>query len=435
MAADTGSSPATPPTGGGAPTGGWRLPVRIRVPERDELLAMALATLAVGLVLGLAVGPGLGNAGRILPIISAPFAQVPISPGINGGDSQQDTLPVLSAPAGSDAGETPIPAVPDTDTDTVAIVAAAPDVPTEPTPEDPSTNTSQVPPVPQEPAPEPELEGLPLTGTVLASSVNGKSFSLADRSGNLQTVFSDFPPEPGERISTTVLPLVNGTFSEYGGRLTLANRDRATVRGMVSFTDPELNVLVLSNRGTSLPLDGSAVSEELLPPLDPSDPDAELPLEGGDWVEVRLALVDLEAQQSSASRWANIAASGTGDPAEDPGTDPEQSAEAPELGLQIESLERLDETATRIEITGKLLELNRRQGTLLISADSLGLLDRAIEISTPSGFDFAGVKAGRVYCATVRRTVAGDFRLTGFSSGYSGRVADDRSEVFGEQGY
>jgi hypothetical protein len=268
---------------------------------------------------------------------------------------------------------------------------------------------------------------------VLASSVNNKSYSLADSSGNLQTVFSDFAPEPGERISTTVLPLVNGTFSEYGGRRTLASRERAKVRGMISFVEAELGVLVLSNRGTSLPLDGSAVSDELLPPADPTDPDALPPLGEGDWVEVTLAFEDPEPAQSSAVRRSAAVSADTDTPVD--GQDPDPAAGPPDLGPRIEALERLDETATRIELTGKLLELDSQSGRLVLSADSVGLLDGTIGITTPPSFDFTGVKVGRVYSATVRVTAAGEFRLTGFSPGYSGRGADDRSEVFGEQGY
>jgi|GEM_PF-1252535 len=430
---DAPSNPGPSPAAGGPPVGGWRLPVRIRVPERDELLAMALATLAVGLVLGLAIGPGLGTAGRVLPVISAPLAQLPITPEVSDESSPETTLPVLAAPAGSDPGAAPIPLAPAPVT--LAAVPVTPEAPPDPAPASPSPSSSPAPPDTPDPAPPAVPDGLPISGTVLASSVNGKSFSVADSSGNLQTVFSDFPPEPGARISTTVLPLVNGTFSEYGGRRTLATRERATVRGMISYVDAELGVLVLSNRGTSLPLDGSAVANELVPPSNPVDPEALPPLGDGDWVKVSLVLVDPELKQASENRGAFAAAADLEPSPEKLNADPDPATGRPDFGLRIESLERLDETATRIELTGKLLTLDRRAGRLLMSADSVGLLDRTIEITTPSGFDFSGVKKGRVYSATVRLTAAGELRLTGFSPGYSGRAADDRTEVFGEQGF
>jgi hypothetical protein len=408
--------------------------MRIRVPERDELLAMALATLAVGLVLGLAIGPGLGNAGRVLPLISPPLAQLPALPDEADDSDATASLPALSAPAGSEipvAGPTPPAAAP------VTVIAAAPvagEAPTGPVPDNPAPAPAPaaLAPEPREPS-APAPQGLQVTGTVLASSVNGKSFALADRSGNLQTVFSDFPPEPGERISTTVLPLVNGTFSEYGGRRSIGTRQRASVRGMISYIDRELDVIVLSNRGTSLPLDGSAVSGELLP-ADPVDPDASPPLADGDWVEVDLRLAEdppvmaaSEIPARPGSSRAAVASSAV--------EDATMPAADPALGLQIEALERLDETATSIELTGRLLELDRKTGRLLMSADSVGLLDRTIEISTPGGFDSTGVTTGRVYSATVRRTATGELRLTGFSPGYSVRAADDPTEVFGEQGF
>lgn len=428
--------PDAPSNPGSSPAaGGLRLPVRIRVPERDELLAMALATLAVGLVLGLAIGPGLGTAGRVLPVISTPLAQLPITPEVSDESSPQATLPVLAAPAGSGSGAAATPLAPAPAPVTLAAAPVTPEAPPDPAPVSPSPASSPTPPNTTDPAPTPVADGLPIAGTVLASSVNGKSFSLVDSSGNLQTVFSDFPPGPGARISTTVLPLVNGTFSEYGGRRTLATRERATVRGMISYVDVELGVLVLSNRGTSLPLDGSGVADELVPPSNPVDPDALPPLGDGDWVKVSLALVDPQAQQASVNRRTVAAAAEIESSPEKLNGDPDPVAGRPDFGLRIESLERLDETATRIELTGKLLTLDRRAGRLLMSADSVGLLDRTIEITTPSGFDFSGVKKGRVYSATVRLTAAGELRLTGFSPGYSGRAADDRTEVFGEQGF
>jgi hypothetical protein len=220
--------------------------------------------------------------------------------------------------------------------------------------------------------------------------------------------------------------LVNGTFSEYGGRRTTATRERTTVRGMVSYVDAQLGILVLSIRGTSLPLDGKAVSAELLP-ADPDDPDAPPPLGDGDWVEVDLLLADPEQDPSRSGN--RVRAEVTATRADD------IPAEGPALSLRIEALERLDETATSIELTGRLLELDRRQARLLMSADSVGLLAGTIEITTPPGFDFAGVGVGRVYSATVRRNAAGGLRLTGFSPGYSVRAADDPAEVFGEQGF
>jgi len=436
VAPDARFNPAPPPAAGGPPSGRWRLPVRIRVPERDELLAMALATLAVGLVLGLAIGPGLGSAGRILPIISPPLAQIPTSPEVSdGGGGQESTLPVLSAPAGSESTPAPAPALPAPVPVTVAATPVTPDAAPDPVPEEPPATAPRVPQDPSNPGPDPEPapEGLPVAGTVLAASVNGRSFSLADQSGDLQTIFSDFSPKPGTRIATTVIPLANGTFAEFGGRRNVATRGRVAVRGMVSYIDAELGVLVISNRGTSLPLDGSGVSDELLPPQDSEDPDTPLPLGYGDWVRVKLALVTPETAQSSVSRRTSVAALESSSESLDQETDP--VVERPDFGLRIEALERLDETATRIELTGRLIRMDRVAGRLTLSADSVGLLERSIEITTPSTFSFSGVRRGRVYSATVRRTASGELRLTGFSPGYSERAADDRSVVFGEQGF
>ncbi|MEX0620600.1 MAG: hypothetical protein WD181_03380 [Solirubrobacterales bacterium] len=428
MGSEASLKPEAPPAEPSA-KGGWRLPVRIRVPERDELLAMALATLAMGLVLGLAIGPGLGSAGRVLPIIAGPLAQIPAATDSSADGNSDTTLPVLSAPAGSDSAASGSPAPAGSQT----VAAVTPDFTSvEPAPEEPVTTTSGAPPETPEPdpAPEPAPETLPLAGTVLASSVNGRSFSLADRRGNLQTIFSEFPPTAGERIRTTVLPLVNGTFSEYGGRQSLADRDRATVRGMISFLDPELGVVVLSNRGTSLPLDGSNLPEGMLSAVPSDSTNPSTPLAEGDWVEVDLLLVEPDIEQASTDLLSAEGADQALSP-EDASTEPVR----PDFGLLIESLKSLEETASRIELTGRLLEIDPQDRTLVISADSVGLLESSIEMTAPQSFDLSGLKLGRVYSATVRRTAAGDLRLTGFSPGYSGKAADDGDSVFGEQGY
>ena len=78
-----------------------RLPFRLKVPERNELIAYALATLAMGLMVGLAIGPMVNGAAKIVPIIIAPLP---------GGEEETEVtgtvadVPALQSPAGSDSG-------------------------------------------------------------------------------------------------------------------------------------------------------------------------------------------------------------------------------------------------------------------------------------------------------------------------------------------
>ena len=55
----------------------WRLPVVIPVPNRDNLIAMGLMALSVGLLVGVAIGPLLGPAGSAVAGIVAPSATAP----------------------------------------------------------------------------------------------------------------------------------------------------------------------------------------------------------------------------------------------------------------------------------------------------------------------------------------------------------------------
>ncbi len=421
------------------PVAGPRLPVRIRVPERDELLAMGLATLAVGLVLGLAIGPGLGTAGRIFPVITPQVAQVPIDPLVDDSEDSTDILPVLAAPAGSDSGggssTAPAPAP---TTLAAAPVAPAPvpePVPVEPPPSPAPPPTPDPAPTPDPTPTEPEGQTLPISGTVLAASVNGKSFSIADSDGNLQTVFGDAPPGVGESISTSVLPLANGTFAESGGRSTLRTRKRATVKGMISYADPEIGVIVLSNRGTSLPLDGEEVFDDLVDTsLQSASADENLDLEG-QWVRLELSILDRE-QESEQLKSARPRSVQAVDPAESDPV-PEETADQPrpDFGLRAVSVELLDETAASIELTGKVLSIDEAEASFVMAADSLGLLEAQITIVVPEKFKLSSVVPGKVYSATVRRTSSGKLRLSGFSPAFSGRAADRTADIFGEQGY
>ncbi len=405
---------------------GWRLPWRIKVPERDELIAYAVATLAMGLVLGLAIGPGLGGADRILPIISPPVAAVPTLPQEEGEADLPTALPPLGAPAGSET--TVIPAASPTPAPVVVAAAPATPAPVEvpPPAAEPPPAVAPPPPAPAPtPVPPPDDGGsdaLTLKGTVLAQAGTGRAYSMADTSGNLLTVFSAEPADPGYVVSVPVEPLANGTFGEDGLRQAVNIRKRTTVKGMVSWVDPVTGVLVLSNRGVSLPLDASGV-------LDPQQP----PPEPGAWVETDLLIE--EVPEVSTSALSGRAGPGPlADPDPDPAViPPAETFDPSSLNLKIESLTPLGEQSDTIELSGRVETVDPDLGVITISVDSLGLLSGVVEISLPERFPSDLVKPGRYYSTTVRVLPDGTFRLTGFSPAFNRKAADDRSEAFGEQ--
>jgi hypothetical protein len=412
------STSAAPSTGA---AGLRRLPWRIKVPARDELIAYAVATLAMGLVLGLAIGPGLGGADRILPIISPPVAAVPALPQEEGEVDLPTALPPLGAPAGSETTVIPAPAQPAP----VAVLAPAPapapvpDVapPPAPVPAPAEPSTPAPPPAPVPPPEDGDDDALTLKGTVLAQSGTGRSYSMADTSGNLLTVFSAEPAEPGYVVSVPVVPLANGTFGEDGLRQALSLRTRTTVKGMVSWIDPVTGVLVLSNRGVSLPLNASGVLDPQLPPPEP-----------GAWVETELMIE--EVPEVSASERSTDGDPPEGGPVDEP---PGEALDPSSLNLRIESLTPLGEQSDTIELSGKVETVDLELALIRISVDSLGLLSGVIEVGVPDRFPAERVQVGRFYSATVRVLPDGSFRLTGFSPAFNRKAADDSSEVFGEQ--
>ena len=200
-----------------------RLPFRLKVPERNELIAFALATLAMGLMVGLAIGPMVNGAAKIVPIIIAPLP---------GGEEETEVtgtvadVPDLQSPAGSDSGgngntnpgEQTLVA-----TEDPVVEVTIPDSSDDPPPADPKSEYREPkdeepdPDPTPEPDPEPEPEGVELTGTVLANSPPSKTYWVSS-DGELATVFAATVPDPGLVISTRVEPLSNGTLTEVEDR-------------------------------------------------------------------------------------------------------------------------------------------------------------------------------------------------------------------------
>jgi hypothetical protein len=382
-----------------------RLPVRIEVPGRDELIAAGLATLAMGLVLGLAIGPGGTGPGSLLPAYAGPLAST--AP-LLGDDSGESSLPTLGSPAGgtSDDGGGGI--------QTVAAVPA-PDTGI-------STTTSYVEPPPADSTPVTpagngggggggggsgdggdggdEPEGLPLTATVVGVSVTGRSYSVADDSGNLFTVYANGVPAVGDRVETGILPLSNGTFAEVDQRRSRGQRTEAKIRGVVSFIDREAGVMVVSSRGASVPID---LQPEPVPDLE----DQELEV-GYD------ATVDVEVIEPPL-------------PPEDP--------EGPLVSnrrLRVVSAEATPNPSAAIELTGLVRTVSAGDRTVEVAADSDGLLEAIVTVVAPTSLDLKLLKTGRAYSLTARRTTTGELRLTGLSPAFSRKAAGDRNAAFGE---
>lgn len=377
-----------------------RLPVRIQVPGRDELIAAGLATLAMGLVLGLAIGPGGTGPGSLLPAYAAPFAAT--AP-IIGDDSGGSELPTLGSPAGGTqggGGAAPTVAAAPAPVDAPAVPVATTVTPVDETPVQPAGAGGDRSPSPPPDKGDEPTPALPLTATVLGVSVTGRSYAVADDAGNLFTLFANGVPAVGDRVDTGILPLSNGTFVEAGTRKSRGQRTEAKIRGVVSFIDRGLGVMVISGRGASVPV-GLETGDPSPGPALP-DPD---PFQVGSDVEATVEVL----------------------PTPPVGSEPESSRR-----LRALTAEATPNPASAIELTGVVRAVSAEARTLEVAADSDGLIDSVVTIEAPASLDLKLLRTGRAYSITVRRTSEGGLRLTGLSPAFSRKAADDRNAAFGE---
>jgi hypothetical protein len=376
---------------------GLRLPVRIAVPGRDELAAAGLTTLAVGLAVGLVIGPG---------IKPGPFMMMAPPPLVGSASPTSEStaaLPELGSPAGAtDVASGPVDAVPAAPVQT----AAAPISPPVQVP----SGAPVVTPAGKGSGgggrePGGDSDSLPLVATVVSVSVTGKSYAVADKFGNLISIFAGKSPAIGTRVRTGIRPLANGTFLQGKERENLGRARESAIRGVVSYLDRQSGVIVVSSRGVSIALNGEGLLGEDIP-------DSRL----GANVEAKVSLTPaprLTADQSETE--------------EEPIPDP-----APGLRILTIGFEYYKETA--IELTGRLEKLDPEARRAEFSADSGGLLRRSVAAELPPSVPLRQLTLSRLYSVTLREDRSGALRVTGFSPAWSDRKANDASLAFGEQG-
>ncbi len=375
-----------------------RLPIRLKVPERNDLIAFALATLAVGLMVGLAIGPMISGTASPITLL------IPGTAGEEGETGETTTtalVPPLGSPAGSRGGgqsgpaETTVVSAPAP----VVVETTTPETPVEePAPEDPPAEPAAAPdkrdPAPDpDPDPEPEPDGVLLEGTVLANSPSTRTYWI-NSGGDLVTIFASTVPDPGLVVSTRVLPLSNGTLTESDGRSAVDIAKTSELKAVVSYVDPVAGLVVLSGRGASLPVY------------------AEIPaslsgVETGSRVEAGLRL-DVPDPENFVSR---------------------AGVEPTELPIRLESIETIAE-AGEIEISGRLVSTDIEKSMISMVVDSTGQIESTVDLQVPSDFPFDSFKVGRNYSASAIRVETG-LQLTGFSPASGKSAANDPALAFG----
>ncbi|HTU15450.1 MAG TPA: hypothetical protein VMF31_09645 [Solirubrobacterales bacterium] len=378
----------------------WRLPVRIPVPNRDNLIAMGLMALSLGLMVGVAIGPALGAASNAVAGIAAPVAAAPpAEPETEPATDQPVSDVELGSPAGSESSDSSM--VSDDSGSSTGLGDSSDPGPSDTGVEYPSDDgvVEESPAkveTPEDPGDEKEVPGTELKGVTVGVDSDGGGYDIADGSGNVLALHGVEPPGVGEKVVTRIDPLANGTFAEVGDRKAAGLRTRSKLRGTVSWVDPVGKLAVISSRGSSLAVDLDALDEERRPAIEAGSPVESVVLIG----------------------------------------DPVVSDDGLETrpGLVAESLKVTGEPLQSFDLNGVVSGIGANGRGLTVAADGDGLISAEIAIETPKGFDPALVTPGRTHNLTVERGASGRLTLIGLSPDYSKKVAADSAAAFGTHG-
>lgn len=378
----------------------WQLPVRIPVPNRDNLIAMGLMALAFGLMVGVAIGPALGTASNAAAGIVSPFtAATPEEPATDIPSEDTTASVALSPPAGGDTVTTAMNTGPDPSADTGI------DTSTDTTTDLPDTS------VPVDDTPDNQLESdkggnqdenpvvdsdlIELKGTVAGVAAGGRVYFIADSSGNMIAVHAESAPAIGAGVVVQAFGLANGTFAEEEAPVRKGIKTKSKLRGVVSWLDPVSGVAVLSSLGASLAVDLTGIIPEEMPGLAVG------------------SSVDAEVLVSEP----DVAADGV----------------TVVTGLTMLSAEVFGDPLDQLELNGKVESVDPEKRTMKVAADSSGLVPATIEITLPKAFDTELALPGKIYSLSAKVTATGSLLLTGLSADYSRKAADDPELAFGTQ--
>ncbi|MBN8870140.1 MAG: hypothetical protein J0H66_09710 [Solirubrobacterales bacterium] len=393
----------------------WRLPVRYQVPPRNDLIAFALMALAFGLMVGLAIAPGWGEAGPTGPVIALPAEQP--ETGSTGPEAVADLQPPAGggSTAETDSGND-LTASSATNTDGPDLTSTDPrtssddepaqeddsDTPTKNYAEDPDATDQD-----DDGSDEQDDSGPALVATVVGADQAG--YAVADSAGNLLYVHNPgqatVGPKVGRSVGIDIEPVANGSFVQSGTLVAKGTASKTKLSGVISFIDPDSGVLTISSRGVSVAVAAAAALKKSV---------AEPQL--GAWATAIVSLAD--AQSASIPDGADE----TGpDPAEEPIAVP---------AIAAKSLETTGDPMDEIEVSGPVA-WDSTSRTITIGADGFGSLNREISIKVPRKLALKGIKGGLGYAASASISSSGGLSLTGLSANYSLKAAADPKQAFG----
>jgi hypothetical protein len=419
---------------------GWTALNWASLPVTDRRWTAPLAATAVGmgLFIGVAIGPGIGQTvGAAQQII-----QLPATADSGGGKGVAATgdaagPPALQGPvanlpnATASSPASPVPSA------TPPVVPSAPPAVTTSTETTPATTTPED---TEEPAPpeQPEEE-LVYKGTVLHLNEPAGSYVLTTGKGQMNAIHAKELPKAGAKLEVPVRELANGTYAEDGKQTPGGSAEKAKFQGTVTYADAATGAYTVSRKGASV-----------LVHADPAAQPPPAPPEVGAQVTVSAKIGAPPADPSTVDAPPQADPPPTTDPLPTPTTPTSSAASAPpsECGTPPEPPEPAAAIVTEVshavdieflgysDFAGIVQGVCTDGGELILSADDLreSGTDLTLPLGEDAGIDLSGVEPGDVVNATaVIDQDTGALSLTGISSDEGIKGADDGDLAQGDQ--
>jgi hypothetical protein len=413
--------------------------------DRRWTVPLAATAVAMGLFIGVAIGPGIrSTVGAAQQAIQMPATED--AGGAEAGAATADAgPPVLQAPventtsSASTASSTP--------TSTEPVLTSPPPAPTTTTTtEAPPTTTTTTPETTPPPVlPPEEPEEVVFKGTVMHVNEAAGSYVLTTGKGQMNAIHAKQLPAPGAQLEVPVRELANHTYAEDGKEDAAGSARQIKFQGLVTYSDPARGGYTVSRKGASV----------FVHP-DPATQPSGAPPGVGAQVTVTAKLTEAPDEDDTAGgpptgeqppatepptagpaqppATIEPPASGSAKQAADCGTPPDPPE--PAATILVEVSHTVD-----IEFLGYsdfegIVQGVCDDGSLLLSADDLreSAADLTMMPGADTGIDFDPIEPGDVVDASaVIDEETGELQLTGISSDAQIRGADDADLAQGDQ--
>lgn len=390
------------------------------LPVTDKRWAAPLAgiALAMGMIVGVAMGPSTPFGQAVATILQAAPGALGREDAIDGADGGlESSLPTLSSPGGNtavsagDNGLEPVREPP------AAVAPAASGQPPAASPSAPKAEPEPFVPV------DDGTDGIAASGTVVQLNPTAESFLFATDTAELLEVHAseDEIPEPTDALQISVTELANGTYRQDGAPSDYGENNHTDMAGIVTFRDPEARTYTVSDTGVS-------VLVHQPPEADP----ATLP-ELGDAVSANVSIEILTAEERRKTQKRQLqgpeAPEGEG-PARPECGAPEEAPPIPAAKV-VEAEVTVDEKATKeaagiADLSAIVQGVCENAGELILSADSIRQSGRDLTAAA-GNIDLTVLEPGDVVTTTVTIGDDGSYEVSGLSPDGDVDEANDSS--------